>query len=76
MLEFRSAHDIVMKGRRKFLIPLKRDRHLVTDNMDLDVRNYLDTYTYIDCGDEVDAEQMWEWLREAWPPVQGHKSTR
>ena len=47
MEEFRIAHEQVVSGRRKFLIPV-----LLEDIKDLempdDLRLYLDTYTYLE----------------------------
>ena len=52
MTEFRIAHQLVVTGRKKFLIPLLFE-DLERDELDSDLKLYIDTHTYADCQNLV-----------------------
>ena len=52
MTEFRIANRLVAYGRKKFLIPLLYE-NLGDEELDADLKVYIDTHTYTDCKDLV-----------------------
>ena len=52
MTEFRIAHQLVAKGRKKFLFPLLFE-DLDRDELDSDLQLYIDTHTYANCKNLV-----------------------
>ena len=60
MTEFRIAHQLVASGRKKFLIPLLYEdvRPDELNEVDADLKLYIQTHTYTDCKNVVGAEIM------------------
>ena len=52
MTEFRIANQLVADGRKKFLIPLLYE-NLGDEELDADLKLYIETHTYTDCKDLV-----------------------
>ena len=52
MTEFRIANQLVAEGRKKFLIPLLYE-NLGDEELDADLKLYIETHTYTDCNDLV-----------------------
>ena len=52
MVEFRVAHQLVSKGRKRFIIPLLYEG-LEVDELEPDLKQYIETHTYIECKDKV-----------------------
>ena len=52
MTEFRIANQLVADGRKKFLIPLLYE-DLGDEELDADLKLYIETHTYTDCRDLV-----------------------
>ena len=53
MEEFRIAHaQVTEKGRKNFLIPLLYEE-VKLDDLDADLKMYIETHTYIDTQDLV-----------------------
>ena len=52
MTEFRIANELVVDGRKKFLIPLLYE-DVGDEELDADIKLYIDTHTYTDCKDLV-----------------------
>ncbi len=52
-MEFHTAHDKVVQGRKKYLIPILLG-NVKTDNIeDADLRMYLESHTYVDSKNKV-----------------------
>ena len=52
MTEFRIANQLVVDGRKKFLIPLLYE-NIDLEDLDADLKLYIETHTYTDCKDLV-----------------------
>ena len=52
MEEFRIAHEQVVNGRKNFLIPVLYEE-VNLDDLDADLKLYIETHTYIDTKDQV-----------------------
>ena len=52
MTEFRIANQLVADGRKKFLIPLLYE-DVGDEELDADLKLYIETHTYTDCKDLV-----------------------
>ena len=52
MTEFRIANQLVANGRKKFLIPLLYE-DVGDEELDGDLKVYIETHTYTDCKDIV-----------------------
>ena len=52
MTEFCIANQLVVDGRKKFLIPLLYE-DVGDEELDADIKLYIETHTYIDCKDLV-----------------------
>ena len=60
MTEFRIAHQLVANGRKKFLIPLLYEdvRPDELNEVDADLKLYIQTHTYAECKNMVGVEIM------------------
>ena len=52
MTEFRIANQLVVDGRKKFLIPLLYE-DVGDEELDADIKLYIEIHTYTDCKDLV-----------------------
>jgi hypothetical protein len=52
MVEFRIAHQLVMERKQRYLIPLLYEE-INNDELEADLKLYIDTHTYADCKDLV-----------------------
>ena len=55
IFEFRIAHQLVAEGKKKFLIPLLLEdvNPNELEEVDADLKLYIETHTYTDCKDLV-----------------------
>ncbi len=53
MAEFHIAHEQMIQGRKKYLIPLMLEEIKSADIKDADLRMYVESHTYLDCKDLV-----------------------
>ncbi len=54
-MEFHIAHEKMIQGRKKYLIPLMLEHLHPTKVQDPDLRMYIESHTYLDCKDEVES---------------------
>ncbi len=53
LMEFHTAHEKMIHGRKKYLIPIML-RNVKTNKIkDADLRMYVETHTYMDSKDKV-----------------------
>ncbi len=52
-MEFHIAHEQMVQGRKRYLIPLLLDNVKPCEIKDADLRMYVESHTYLDCGDQV-----------------------
>ncbi len=57
-MEFHIAHEKVLQGRKKYLIPLMLDNVQPQEILDADLKMYVESHTYLDCKNEVDVSQQ------------------
>ncbi len=53
LAEFHIAHDQVINGRKKYLIPLMLEEINASEIQDADLRLYIESHTYLDCKNLV-----------------------
>ncbi len=53
LAEFHIAHEQMIQGRKKYLIPLMIHDLKACDIQDADLRMYVESYTYLVCQDLV-----------------------
>lgn len=53
LMEFHIAHEQMIHGRKKYLIPLVLDNVKPGKIKDADLRMYVESHTYLDCKDQV-----------------------
>ena len=65
--EFQTAHNEMVEGRKKFLIPVLIEK-LDMDSLPRELQMYMRTYTYIDATDEAnDLERLQKRIRFGMP---------
>ncbi len=69
MEEFRIAHNMVVNGQRKYLIPVLLDG-IIWEDLDPDLKLYISTYTYLKADDEMFIKK----LRYAMPRTPLHQA--
>ncbi len=53
LAEFHIAHEQVVTGRKKYIIPLMLEKIKASEIQDADLRMYVESHTYLDCNDKV-----------------------
>ncbi len=53
LTEFHIAHEEVVNGRKKYIIPLMLDKIKPSEIQDADLRMYVESHTYLDCKNKV-----------------------
>ncbi len=53
LAEFHIAHEQVIHGRKKYIIPLILEKIKASEIQDADLRMYVESHTYLDCTDKV-----------------------
>ncbi len=53
LAEFHIAHEQVVNGRKKYIIPLMLEKIKAGEIQDADLRMYVESHTYLDCNDKV-----------------------
>ncbi len=53
LAEFHIAHEQVVNGRKKYMIPLMLENIKAGEIQDADLRMYVESHTYLDCKDKV-----------------------
>ncbi len=53
MTEFHIAHEQVVNGRKKYIIPLMLENVQAGEIQDADLRMYVESHTYLECNDKV-----------------------
>ncbi len=52
-MEFHIAHERVIQGNKKYLIPLMLGNVKPTRIQDADLRLYVESHAYLDCNEKV-----------------------
>ncbi len=53
LMEFHIAHEQVIQGRKKYLIPILLKNVKTNKIKDPDLRMYVESHTYLNCTDKV-----------------------
>ena len=53
MQEFHIAHEEMVQGRKKFIIPIMHQELKANQVEDPTLKMYMETYTYLECKDLV-----------------------